>query len=161
MKLFSKEKILFYLFIIFILAILFISHHFDLHNRFSIEDFRNIIDRAGGLGLLVYVGIYIIASIIPFPVLVLSTASGVVWGAALGTLYTVLTATLASLFPFMIARLLGKKIFQKMRGKSTKATACEQFVSNNGFVTILLMRLLPIFPWDFVNYFTGLCNIRT
>jgi uncharacterized membrane protein YdjX (TVP38/TMEM64 family) len=90
----------------------------------------------------------------------LSTACGAVWGPYIGTLYTVIGATIASSISFFISRLLGRKVSQKIFNKSSKISVCDRFIGKNAFVVVLIMRFIPIIPWDVVNFGSGLCDVR-
>ncbi len=160
MKIFSKDKAKFLVLIIIIAAGIFASIQFGLKDKLSIEKIRNFILSAGIWAPLLYMVAYGFTSIILFPATLLSTASGAVWGPYLGTFYTVIGATISSSIPFFFARLLGRRFVGKMLSKANKMDICDRFVGKNGFVAVFIMRLIPIFPWDVVNYGSGLCGIR-
>ncbi len=159
-KIFSKDKAKFLVLIIIIAAGIFASIQFGLKDKLSIEKIRNFILSAGIWAPLLYMVAYGFTSIILFPATLLSTASGAVWGPYLGTFYTVIGATISSSIPFFFARLLGRRFVGKMLSKANKMDICDRFVGKNGFVAVFIMRLIPIFPWDVVNYGSGLCGIR-
>jgi pyruvate/2-oxoglutarate dehydrogenase complex dihydrolipoamide dehydrogenase (E3) component len=159
-KMLSKDNTKFIILIAIIAIGILISFQFGLKDKFSVENIRNFIERAGAWGPLLYMVTYGFTSIIMFPASLLSTASGTIWGPFLGTFYTVIGATISSSIPFLIARLLGRTVSEKMLKKANKIDICDRFASNNGFVAVLVMRLVPIFPWDVVNYGSGLCGIR-
>jgi len=156
----SKDNAKFIILIVIIAIGILISFQFGLKDKFSVENIRNLIQSAGAWGPLLYMLTYGFTSIIMFPASLLSTASGAVWGPYLGTFYTVIGATISSSIPFLIARLLGRNVAEKMLKKTNKIDICDRFAGNNGFVAVLVMRLIPIFPWDVVNYGSGLCGIR-
>jgi len=155
----SKDKLKFFVFLGLIAIIVFLYIYFDLHEKVSVEGIKNFITGMGAWAPLVYLLTYIVTSIIIFPNLLLSTASGVIWGPYLGTVYTVLAATIACIFPFWIARLLGRQ-FVIRKAKGTKVEICERFIGKNGFVAIMIVRLIPLFPWEVVNYGSGMCSIQ-
>jgi len=159
-KIFSKDKAKFLVLIIIIAAGIFASIQFGLKDKLSIEKIRNFIQSAGIWAPLLYMVAYGFTSIILFPATLLSTASGAVWGPYLGTFYTVIGATISSSIPFFLARLLGRKFVGKMLSKASKMDMCDRFIGKNGFMAVFIMRLIPIFPWDVVNYGSGLCGIR-
>jgi len=155
----SRGKLKFFVFIGLIAVVVFFSFYFDLHEKVSIDGIKNFITGMGVWAPLVYILTYIVTSIIVFPNLLLSTASGAIWGPYLGTVYTVIAATIACLFPFWIARRLGRQ-FVINAAKGTKVEICERFVGRNGFVAIMIVRLIPLFPWEVVNYGAGMCSIQ-
>lgn len=161
MKNIKKKDILKFV-ILFLLALVLLAlgHHFNLQEKFTPEKIRHMIENAGPWGFIIFAASYLVTSLIPFPATLLSTVSGALWGEYLGTVITVITATLASCIPFLISRLLGRGLIGKIIQKNHTANRCDRFASKNGFMAVLVMRLIPIFPWDVVNYVTGLCGIK-
>ncbi|MCP4482379.1 MAG: TVP38/TMEM64 family protein [bacterium] len=155
----GKDKCKFLIFIFAFVIIITFSFYFDLHKRISVLAIENFIKDLGHLGPLIYMVSYAFTSIILFPASLLSTASGVVWGEYIGTVYTVIGATISASFPFLISRHLGREFVQR-KMKGTKLDLCDKLISKNGFLAVLIMRLIPIFPWDVVNYSSGLCDIK-
>lgn len=99
------------------------------------------------------------ASFFPIPEVLLSMAAGMIWGPYLGTFYTIMGASLSSILPFFIGRFLGREcagqLFRKFRLKRV-----DDLLSANGFLSILILRLIPVIPWEMVNYIGGICGIR-
>jgi len=155
-----RDKIRFALFLTVAIGLLALGHHFNLQERFNFEKIRSMVENAGTWGFVVFASAYLFSALIPFPATLLSTVSGAIWGEYLGTLVTVVSATLASCVPFLIARYLGRGLVGKIIQKNHTADRCDRFASRNGFMAVLIMRLVPIFPWDLVNYATGLCGIK-
>lgn len=156
----TKEHLKFAGFAVLVLALLIGGHALNLDEKISVESLRNALNRTGGWQYLLFAAIYCAASLVPFPTAVLSSAAGALWGAYLGTLMTVLSATLAACIPFVLARFMARRSVRKMIEKSDGAGRCDRFAGRNGFMTVFVMRLIPIFPWDMVNYLSGLCSIR-
>lgn len=155
-----RDKIRFALFLAVAVGLFALGHHFNLQEKFNFEKLRTMIENAGSWGYLVFAASYFVSALIPFPATLLSTVSGALWGEYLGTLMTVISATLASCVPFLIARFLGRGLIGKLIQKNHTAHRCDRFTGRNGFMAVLIMRLIPVFPWDVVNYATGLCGIR-
>ncbi len=156
----KKEHIKFAGFAVLVLALLVTGHALNLGEKVSIESVQDGLAKTGGWQYVLFAGIYCIAALIPFPTVVLSSASGALWGAYLGTAMTVISATLAACIPFALARLMARRAVRKMIEKSDGAGRCDRFAGRNGFMTVLIMRLIPLIPWDMVNYLSGLCSIR-
>ncbi len=155
----KKDIVKFILFLVIIITAVLLSYKFDMHHKFSVDDTKNVITSMGVWAPVIYMISYAFTSLIFFPAALLSTASGAIWGVWLGTVYTVIGATISAFLPFLISRYLGRHIAEKMM-KKNKMDICDKFISENGFISVLILRLIPIFPWDVVNYGSGLCNIR-
>lgn len=107
---------------------------------------------------LVYMVVYTVRPLIFFPASILSIAGGLVFGPLFGTVYTVIGASLGAFLSFGIARLLGRDFVKPLlKGKLQQ---CDAFAERNSFSVVLFMRLLPIFPFDMVNYGAGLCGVK-
>ena len=156
----SKDILKFGSFLFLALGLLALGHHFDLQEKFTLEKTRQIIENAGHWRFVIFASAYCVTALIPFPATLLSTASGAVWGEYIGTLYTVIVATMASCIPFAISRLLGRGLVGKIIQKNHAANSCDRFAKKNGFSAVLVMRLVHVFPWDVVNYLSGLCELR-
>ncbi len=156
----KKEYIKFSLLMIVIVGLLVTSKMLGWHERFSVENIQHSISSLGSWAPFVFVFLYVVSSAtLIFPEALLSIASGTIWGPYWGTVYTVIGALLGAWVAFGIARYLGRGFVQKIL-KDTKIGACDRFLSKNGFVSIFVMRLIPLFPWEFVNYLSGICGFR-
>jgi uncharacterized membrane protein YdjX (TVP38/TMEM64 family) len=159
-KLSKKETIKVIAFVLLAGVLLIAGHALHLEDKVSIESVRDGLAKTGAWQFVLFATIYCAAALIPFPTAVLSSAAGALWGAYLGTGMTVISATLAACIPFFIARVMARRAVSKLIEKSPGASRCDRFAGRNGFMTVLIMRLIPVVPWDMVNYLSGLCSIR-
>jgi len=155
-----KELVKTAAFVLLVALFLMVGHALHLEERVSIESVREALTKTGGWQYVLFALLYCIAALIPFPTAILSSASGALWGAYIGTGMTVLSATMASCLPFVLARIMARSAARKMMEGHSGASRCDRFAGRNGFAAVLVMRLIPIFPWDMVNYLSGLCSIR-
>ena len=117
------------------------------------------IENLGYIGGFVFILVYIIATIAFIPGSVLTLGAGVVFGVVLGSLYVLIGATLGAIAAFLIGRyLVGNWIRQKIAGNQ-KFAAIDRAMSNDGFKLVLLTRLSPIFPFNFLNYAFGITGV--
>lgn len=107
---------------------------------------------------LVYVLVYIVGTVLLLPGTVLSFAGAVLFGTLQGTLLTWIGATIGSMITFWIAKLLGRDFVQQIVGG--KMQKLDDIIGRNGFWGVLVVRLLPIFPFNGVNFGSGLTSIR-
>jgi len=103
---------------------------------------------------LIYVAFYIIGTVALLPGTVLSFAGAVLFGPYVGTLYTWVGATLA----YLMARALGRDFVERLFGG--RFAAFDRRIREHGFTGLLLIRLLPLFPFNAVNFGCGLTGIR-
>jgi uncharacterized membrane protein YdjX (TVP38/TMEM64 family) len=107
---------------------------------------------------LIYVGVYIVGTVACLPGTVLSFAGAVLFGAYEGTLYTWIGATIGSTLAYGMARVLGRDFAERLFGG--RFAAFDQRIREHGFTGLLLIRLLPIFPFNGVNFGCGLVGVR-
>lgn len=111
-----------------------------------------------GGGLLI--ALYIAATVLGAPGLVLTLAAGylfgIVWGTAIVSAGSVLGATAA----FLVGRFVARDWVAGRIGASDRFRAIDRAVGRNGFSIVLLTRLSPVFPYNVLNYFFGLTEVR-
>jgi uncharacterized membrane protein YdjX (TVP38/TMEM64 family)/rhodanese-related sulfurtransferase len=113
---------------------------------------------AGPAAPLVFMLIYAAAAVLFLPGSVLTLAGGALFGPLLGTFYNLTGATLGAALAFLIARYLasdwiaekaGGRVRQLMRGVETE-----------GWRFVAFVRLVPLFPFNLLNYALGLTRLR-
>jgi uncharacterized membrane protein YdjX (TVP38/TMEM64 family) len=107
---------------------------------------------------LLYVVLYTVRPLILFPASLLSLAGGLAFGALWGTVFTVIGATAGAVISFAAARYLGKTLV-RMEWKGNMKKAQLQLVKR-GLLYVLLLRLIPLFPFDLISYLSGVSRIR-
>src|SRR5262249_47920307 len=93
----------------------------------------------------VYVAFYIVGAGLLLPGTVLSFAGAVLFGAYEGTLYTWVGATIGATLAYGMARVLGRDFVERLFGG--RFAAFDQRIRDHGFTGLLIIRLLPIFPF--------------
>ncbi len=106
---------------------------------------------------ILYIVLYTVRPLIFFPASVLSITGGLAFGALMGTVYTVIGATLGAVVAFLVAKKLGKGVIKNGAGKVDQI---QQQLEQNGFIYVLIFRLLPIFNFDLISYAAGLSKVR-
>ena len=122
------------------------------------EDFKQWVESLGIWGPVVYIVVYILRPLIFFPAGVLSATAGVIWGSALGFLYVQIAANISSTVEFLIARYFARDRIEKfIKGKMS---GLDQRIEKHGFLTVLLIRLIPNVAWDIQNLSLGVTKIK-
>jgi len=133
--------------------------HFIGISRLTPEAIRNLIISFGWWGPVAYIFIYTIRPLLLFPAIILTLAGGLAFGPWWGTLYVVLGGLSGACLCFAIARLLGHEKMKKILGRYSQIQAFDEQIVEHGFRTMLIMRVVPIFPYDPVSYLAGLSSI--
>ena len=96
--------------------------------------------------------------IVPLPASIMTIAGGLAFGPLWGTLAALCGATTRACGQFVIARALGREAVAKLL--KGKAASLDAKIGANGFQTVLLIRLIPNFPFDVQNYALGFSRVR-
>jgi uncharacterized membrane protein YdjX (TVP38/TMEM64 family) len=112
---------------------------------------------AGPPGALVFIGLYAIATVLFLPGAVLTLAGGALFGPLWGTLYNLIGATLGAALAFLIARYLARDWVQT-RAKGLLGRLISG-VEAEGWRFVAFTRLVPLFPFNLLNYALGLTRI--
>ena len=84
----KKQRIIKFAFFIALLAIVFyLFYTFNLKQYLTLAGIRSFVDSAGPLGPLVFMGVYIVATVFFLPASPLSLAGGALFGGAVGYLF--------------------------------------------------------------------------
>ena len=120
---------------------------------------RDYMQGFGKLAAIIYVLAYVLntISIIP-PIAPLSLTAGLAFGSASGALYLMLGAMIGTSLTFMISRLFGRDLIAKVSKGRFKNL--DEKLEKNGFTTVLFFRVVPIVPYEVLNYAGGLSRIR-
>jgi len=108
---------------------------------------------------LLYVLIYVVGTMVLLPGLPLSFVGAYLFGVWEGTLWTWIGAVIGATLAFFIAKALGRESVDRLLGGRLKAL--DERLREHGFTGLLIIRLLPIFPFNGVNFGCGLTGIRT
>ncbi|PIQ83145.1 MAG: TVP38/TMEM64 family protein [Candidatus Omnitrophica bacterium CG11_big_fil_rev_8_21_14_0_20_63_9] len=105
--------------------------------------------------------VYLIAygqPIVPLPASIMTLVAGIAFGNLGGFLAALCGATLRAALEFLVARLLGREAVAKLlKGKIADLDAK---IGANGFQAVLLIRLIPNFPFDIQNYGLGFSRVK-
>jgi uncharacterized membrane protein YdjX (TVP38/TMEM64 family) len=134
-------------------------HYFSLCDSFDCPNVAAFVNSFGPWTPLAYAALYVVSSPVPFLATVLSATGGFIFGPLWGTVYAIALATVSSLIPFSLARRMGRDwVESKLRGKKL-GQIYQQASGSNSFVFIMIMRLLPVLPWEVQNYAAGLTDV--
>jgi uncharacterized membrane protein YdjX (TVP38/TMEM64 family) len=111
------------------------------------------------LAALAYLALYVAAVAFSFPGAVFLTLSGgFLFGAALGTALTVLAATTGAAIVFLLARrLFGADALDKL---GAPARRLAEGLRREAASYLLVLRLVPLFPFFLVNLVPAFAGIR-
>lgn len=122
------------------------------------ETLRAWIGSFGAAGPIVHVALYALntVTLLP-PIAILSLTAGLAFGPVIGFLAIMAGAMLGTTATFWIGRRLGRGFVERrLKGKFK---TLDEALERRGFATVLFFRLVPIVPYEALNYASGLSKI--
>lgn len=126
-----------------------------VYSPFEIKDYINSV---GALAPVLYIIMFTFVPLTLFPDSILAIAGGMCFGLLWGSVYTIIGAMLGATLSFFIFRLIGRSIIKKMIKKDLGRLS--NYIEEKGFFIVLMLRLIPLFPFDVISYSAGLSNIK-
>lgn len=124
--------------------------------------FADLIAWIGSLGVwggFIFISIYIMATILFIPGLLLTLGAGFLFGVVWGSVYVSVGSTLGAVAAFLIGRYLARGWVEKQMTKNDKFQAIDGAVAAEGWKFVGLCRLSPLFPFNLLNYVFGVTNV--
>ena len=106
----------------------------------------------------IFVVAYIAVTTIGLPALPLTLAGGAIFGVGAGIALTWLGATLGATGAYLLARALGGDALRRLLGD--RAGTLDRLLGDGAFLTILRLRLIPVVPFNALNFGAGLAGVR-
>lgn len=103
--------------------------------------------------------VYVVATVFALPGSVLTIGGGLIFGPLWGTVINWLSACTGAILSFLIARYLGRDAVEKILKGRGALRGLDDKIGNNGFYSVLVLRLVPLFPFNILNYGLGLTQV--
>jgi uncharacterized membrane protein YdjX (TVP38/TMEM64 family) len=140
------------------LAALFIAVRY-----LGIQDLLRVaLDWVAGLGvwgMVVYVLLYVLATVLFLPGSILTLGAGVLFGVIKGSIIVSIAATLGAVCAFLVGRYLARGWVAARIAGNPRFQAVDQAVAREGWKIVGLTRLSPVFPFNLLNYAFGLTSV--
>ncbi len=133
------------------------SRFFHLDNE--IINIKEWVVRQGILAPLIFIGIYIIATVLILPGSILTVMAGAIFGSFLGIIVVIIGATIGASICFLISRYIARDFVYSLLLKNDKFNKLDLLVEKNGAVIIAITRLVPLFPFNLLNFGFGLTKV--
>ena len=127
-------------------------------DQFDVAALESWVRDAGPVAPLLFMLIYAAAVVLFLPGSVLTLAGGALFGPVLGTLYNLTGATFGATLAFLIARYLASDWVADKTGGRVKQLI--NGVESEGWRFVAFVRLVPLFPFNLLNYALGLTRLR-
>lgn len=126
-------------------------------DRFDAQALATWIKDAGPAAPLLFMLIYAVATVLFLPGSVITLAGGALFGPVLGTFYNLTGATIGATLAFLVSRYLASEWVAARTGGRLKQLI--NGVESEGWRFVAFVRLVPLFPFNLLNYALGLTRI--
>lgn len=123
------------------------------------DKLQELIEGYGMLAPLIYMAIFAIAPVLFLPGLPISIVGGILFGPVWGVIYTISSATIGACVAFLVSRYLARDWIER-KLKSPRWRHLDKQVEKHGWKMVAFTRLIPLFPFNLLNYAFGLTRIR-
>lgn len=154
----KKKIIIKSIIILFFIGIIYLINRNKGFDGYSPEDIKEYLDSFGILAPIAYIVMFTLVPLTLFPDSILAIAGGMGFGLIEGSILTMIGALCGATLSFYITRLLGKNFIKKIIKKDV--SVIEKQLEEKGFIIVLLLRLIPLFPFDVISYSAGLSDIK-
>ncbi len=144
--------------IVFVFLIAGITTAVTYRKQFDVTALESWLAGAGIMAPLLFIGIYAISTVLLMPGSVLTIAGGVLFGPVWGTFDNLAGATIGATMAFLIARYLTSDFVSRKTGGWLRQLV--EGVEAEGWRFVAFVRLVPLFPFNLLNYALGLTRIR-
>ena len=131
---------------------------FLYRDQFDAAALEQWVQEAGLAGPVVFMAIYAIGTVFFLPGSVLTLVGGALFGPVLGTFYNLTGATVGAALAFLVARYLASDWVEQKTGGRLRQL--KEGVEGEGWRFVAFVRLVPLFPFNLLNYALGLTRIR-
>lgn len=141
-----------------LMLVLAVGTAIALRDRFDAAALQAWVEGAGAAGPLLFMAVYALVTVLFLPGSVITLAGGVLFGPVWGTVYNLTGATIGAALAFLIARYLTAGWVAQRTGGRMKQLV--DGVEQEGWRFVAFVRLVPLFPFNLLNYALGLTRIR-
>jgi uncharacterized membrane protein YdjX (TVP38/TMEM64 family) len=125
----------------------------------KLGELKEWIAEQGVWGPFIFAGIYALATVAAIPGSALTIAAGALFGSVVGVITVIFGATAGAALCFLIARYFARGAITASLSKKSTFQTLEILTEKNGAIIVAITRLVPIFPFNLLNYGFGLTNV--
>lgn len=126
-------------------------------DQFDLNGIRSLLENLGWVAGLAFIAIYALGTVFFLPGAVLTLVGGALFGPWWGTLFNLTGATLGAGLAFLLSRYLAADWVRSKAGP--KLSGLIQGVDEEGWRFVAFTRLMPLFPFNLLNYAFGLTAV--
>jgi uncharacterized membrane protein YdjX (TVP38/TMEM64 family) len=127
--------------------------------RAGLRDGLSWIEGLGAWGQVLFVALYVAATVLLIPGSALGLGAGALFGVVRGSVLVSLASTLGATCAFLLGRSLARDWVARRTEGLAAFTALDRAVAAEGWKIVFLTRLSPLFPFTLLNYALGLTRV--
>ncbi|MBN1545224.1 MAG: TVP38/TMEM64 family protein [Syntrophaceae bacterium] len=108
---------------------------------------------------LVFVLLYVLMTILAVPGTVMSFIAGGIFGALNGIILVSIASTVGACLAFLIGRYFAREAIFRRLSDNDKYRRLDDLTARHGAIIVAIVRLIPLFPFNVVNYGFGLTGV--
>lgn len=132
----------------------------EFHIQDRLKQALDWVGQLGPWGAVIFIAIYVVATVFFIPGSVLTLGAGAVFGVAWGSIYVSIGSTLGATCAFLVGRYLARNAIARKIEGNERFAAIDKAVANEGWKIVGLTRLSPVFPFTLLNYAFGLTRVK-
>lgn len=151
-----------HLFVVFVAVILLCLISFAIYGKdVSADAVRQFAESLGIWLPISFILLYILASIF-FPTTPFMALAGILFGFKFGLLYCTIAGFVSAFITFYISRGLGKSFVDNLLHTRflNKIEKWNERIAKHGFLTVMLLRIAPIMPFNVLNLLMGISKVK-
>jgi len=152
-----KRKFIF--FTLFLILIIVFVKFFNLASYVNEDNLKNLVENSGFWAPLIFILLYSVTPVLFIPAIPFALAAGAIFGPLWGVIYANIGATIGASFAFLLARYFVRE-WAEDKIKGSKLEPLKAKIDNNGWKIVAFTRLIPIFPYNLLNYFFGITDVK-
>jgi uncharacterized membrane protein YdjX (TVP38/TMEM64 family) len=145
--------------LVLIVVALFLVMKF-LPVRYWLGIFNDWVGQMGVAAIFIFIGVYAVATVLLAPGAILTIGAGFAFGLWKGFLAVSAGATLGASLAFLVARFIARDKIEAIAQRNDKFRKVDNAIGRQGAKLIFLLRLSPVIPFNFSNYFYGLTGVK-
>jgi uncharacterized membrane protein YdjX (TVP38/TMEM64 family) len=140
-----------------VIAIIVVAQYLGLGDK--LRELRLWIKGLGTLAPLAFILIYVAATVAALPAAPISVVAAALFGSMWGVILVNIGATLGAALAFLVGRYFAREAVVNWLGKNEKFRRLDRLTEKHGAIMVALTRLVPIFPFNLLNYGFGLTRV--
>lgn len=127
----------------------------------GVDTVRDTVDGTGAWAPLTWLALMVACTQLPFPRTVWTLSAGVLFGAVLGSVLSLVGLAVSALVSLLLVRRLGAGTVRSTSDPRSHArlAAVQELLAERGWVSVLGLRMIPVVPFSLLNYACAVTRI--